>query len=129
MKFARIVYLIAAAYGFVVLLPLYFAIGRIGRNAPPAINHPEFYFGFVGVAVLWQLVFLLIAKDPVRYRPIMPVAILEKLVYTVPVVILYIQGRAARSILEPALVDPVFGLLFIAAYWRTAKRTHPAATR
>jgi hypothetical protein len=129
MKFARVVYLIAAAYGIVVLLPLYFAIGEIGRSAPPAINHPEFYYGFVGLAVLWQLVFLLIAKDPVRYRPIMPIAILEKFIYTVPVMILYIQGRAARTILETALADPVFGLLFIAAYWRTAKRIHPAATR
>ena len=32
---------------------------------------------FVGLALLWQMVFVLVAKDPLRYRPIMPIAILE----------------------------------------------------
>jgi hypothetical protein len=62
MKFARIVYGIAAAYGFASLLPLYFLLGRIGQEAPPPINHPEFYYGFLGVALLWQLVFSLIGE-------------------------------------------------------------------
>ena len=87
MKFARIVFGIAAAYGFVSLVPLYFMIEKVGRDAPPAITHPELYYGFIGLALLWQLVFVLIAVNPVRYRPIMLVAVLEKFVYTVPVVI------------------------------------------
>jgi hypothetical protein len=40
MKFTRIVYGIAAAYGCISLLPLYFLIGRVGHDAPPP-NHPS----------------------------------------------------------------------------------------
>lgn len=71
---------------------------------------------FVGLALLWQIIFVLIAKDPMRYRPIMPIAILEKFVYSVPVVILYSLGEIHAKILGASLGDPVFGLLFIAAY-------------
>jgi len=119
MRFARVVYGIAAAYGVITLLPLYFLIERIGRDAPPPITHPEFYYGFIGLALLWQFVFWMIAKDPARYRPLMPLSILEKAAYSVPVLILYAMGRISVNILWPALVDPIFGVLFIAAYIRT----------
>jgi len=124
MKFARTVYGIAAAYGFVSLAPLYFLMGRIGQAAPPPITHPEFYYGFVGLGLLWQLVFILIATNPARYQPVMMVTILEKFIYTVPVIILYSLGKVSADILWLSLVDPVFGMLFIAAYIRT--RSLPA---
>jgi hypothetical protein len=88
MKFARIAFGIAAAYGIVVLVPLYFLLDKLGRESPPVVTHPEFYFGFVGLALVWQVVFVLIASDPIQYRPLMLVAIFEKLAYTVPVLIL-----------------------------------------
>jgi hypothetical protein len=119
MKFARIVFAIAAVYGIITLLPLYFLLERIGREAPPAVTHPEFYYGFVGVVLLWQFVFNLIAKDPIRYRPIMLIAICEKLVYTVPVLILFSLGEVSTKLVAPSLVDPIFGVLFIVAYART----------
>jgi hypothetical protein len=119
MKFARIIYGGAAAYGFLALTPLYFLIGKIGRDAPPPVTHPEFYYGFVGVALLWQTVFVLIARDPIRYRSIIPITILEKLIYTVPVVVLYLQGRVDAALVPPSLIDPLFGVLFVLAYFRT----------
>lgn len=120
MKLTRIVYGLAAAYGFVSLLPLYFMIEKVGRDAPPVITHPEFYYGFLGLALLWQCVFVLIARTPIRYRPIMPIAIAEKFVYTIPVLVLYSSGQVPRKILQSSLVDPLFGLLFIVAYFRVA---------
>ncbi|HWG48836.1 MAG TPA: hypothetical protein VN669_04040 [Candidatus Acidoferrales bacterium] len=125
MKFARIVYGIAAVYGFISLLPLYFLLEKVGRDATPPITHPEFYYGFLGVTLLWQLVFVMIAKDPVRYRSLIPITILEKFVYTVPVVLLYFAGRVHANIMQSSLVDPVFGILFIGAYFRAghAKRS------
>ena len=119
MKFARIVFTVAAVYGFAILLPLYFLLGKVNRDTPPPVTHAELYYGFVGLAVLWQAVFVLIATDPIRYRPIMAIAILEKFIYTVPVVILYMQGQAHPKTLAPALVDPVFGILFLVAYVKT----------
>ena len=130
MKFARIVFGIAAGYGLLSIVPLYFLLDKVGTDAPPPVTHPEFYFGFLGVTLLWQLVFVAMAKDPLRYRPLMPVAILEKLVYTAPVVILYVAGRVQTNILGPALVDPIFGVLFIIAYLRTgASKAEPIRTQ
>ena len=122
MRFAQIVFGVAAIYGIAMLPPLYFLIDAIGRANPPAINHPEFYYGFVGVAILWQLVFILIARDPARMRPLMPIAILEKFIYTVPVAILFLHGKASLNTLIPSLGDPIFGVLFIASWFKTADR-------
>lgn len=122
MRFARTVYGIAAAYGVIALLPLYFMAGRIAQEAPPALTHLEFYYGFIGLALLWQAVFVLIARNPSRYRPLMPLTILEKFVYSVPVVILYLMGKVTALILVPSLVDPILGLLFVAAYVLSADR-------
>jgi hypothetical protein len=124
MKFTRIVYGIAAAYGLLVLPPLYFLVDPIGREAPPPIAHPEFFYGFLGLAILWQTIFVLIAKDPVRYRPFMPLAILEKFVYSIPVIILYSQGRLHPNILKSATGDPILGILFIAAYFQSGRAAH-----
>ena len=51
MLFARRTFLVAGIYGLVVLLPMYFLEGRIGRDTPPPITHPEFFYGFLGVAI------------------------------------------------------------------------------
>ena len=62
MKFAKLVFLIAGIYGLIALLPQYFLEGRIGQNSPPPITHPEFYYGFLGVTVAWQILFLVISR-------------------------------------------------------------------
>jgi len=71
LRFAKIVFRIAGVWGFVVLIPLYFLLDLIGRQYPPAITHPDFYYGFVGITLVWQVAFLVIANDPVRFRPMM----------------------------------------------------------
>ena len=118
MKFTRTVFFIAAIYGFLLLIPMYFLMHTIGEQAPPPISHPEFYYGFLGVTLLWQCIFVWIALDPLRFQPIIPLAVLEKVAYTVPVLILYSTGRVQANILETGLADPIFAILFIAAYFR-----------
>ena len=46
MKFAKIVFWIAGAWGVLALTPLYFMFDTIGRQATPALTHTQFYFGF-----------------------------------------------------------------------------------
>ena len=116
MNFARRVFLIAAVYGVVVLLPQYFMEARVGRDFPPPITHPEHFYGFVGVALAWQVLFVVIARDPVRYRPAMLPAILEKLSFGVPAVVLFAQGRLATLVFGAGLLDLVLALLFLVAY-------------
>ena len=119
MTFAKRVFLGAAIYGLVVLLPQYFLEDKTGRDFPPAITHPEYYYGFVGVAVAWQIVFVLISRDPVRYRPIMLAAIVEKASFGLPAIVLYLNSRLSGQMLVAGLIDIALGVLFVIAYRRT----------
>ena len=74
----------------------------------------------IGVAVAWQIVFLIISRDPVRFRPIMLVAILEKASFGLPAIVLYTSGRLSGQMLVAGLLDLMLGALFIMAYKRTA---------
>src|SRR4028119_72098 len=120
MIFAKRVFLIAGVYGLLVLLPMYFLEGRIGRDTPPPITHPEFFYGFLGVAVAWQAAFLVIARDPVRFRPLMLPAVLEKASFGRPAIALWLGGRLAAPMMAAGLIDLTLGVLFTVAYLRTA---------
>ena len=119
MEFARKVFLIAGIYGLIVLLPQYFMEGKNGRDNPPAINHPEYYYGFVGLGTAWQVAFLVISRDPARYRGMMLPGVLEKASFGFAAIALYAQGRLPQILLAAAFVDLVFGVLFIMAYVKT----------
>ena len=121
MKFAKIVFRIAAIWGFLIIAPLYFIFDLIGKKDPPPITHPAFYYGFVGVALVWQVAFLIIASDPIRFRPLMIAAILEKLVYSIPVIILVSQKRMHPNDLVFAGIDLFLCVLFVMAYLRTPR--------
>ena len=116
MRFAKIVFWIAAIWGVLVLAPLYFMFDLIGRNDPPPITHPGFFYGFVGAALAWQIVFFVIATEPVRYRPLMIPSVLEKVSYVAPVVVLVLQGRMHPSDLVFVGSDLLLGVLFVLAY-------------
>jgi hypothetical protein len=118
MKFARYVFGIAAILGFLMIIPLYFIFNTIGEKDPPPITHPAFYYGFAGLAMVWQVAFLFIARDPIRFRPLMIPAILEKLVYSIPVIILVSQNRMHRNDLVFSATDLFLGILFAVAYFR-----------
>lgn len=119
MKFAKTVFWIAGIWGFLIITPLYFLFDLIGQKDPPPITHPAFFYGFVGLALAWQLAFCFIATDPVRYRPLMLPSILEKATYAVAVVVLVSQGRTRPSDLVFAGTDSLLGILFVIAYFKT----------
>ena len=119
MAFAKRTFLIAGVYGLVVLLPQYLLEAKNGRDFPPAITHPEYYYGFIGVAVAWQIGFLVLAKDPVRYRAMMIPAIIEKATFGIAVGVLFALNRASLPMLGFGFVDLIFGALFVVAYIRT----------
>jgi hypothetical protein len=122
MKFAKYVFLTAGIYGVLVIAPQYFLEAKTGADYPPAVTHPEFYYGFVGVALAWQVVFLILSKDPVRYRLMMIPSVLEKFTFGIAVVFLHWQHRTPPFLLGFAMVDLMFGVLFIAAYLKTAAK-------
>lgn len=119
MQFAKWTFRLAGIYGLLVLVPPFFMEEQFGRDNPPAVNHAEFYYGFFGCALAFQFVFLVIASDPVRYRPIMPATFIEKASFAIAVWILYAQERVAGSIVGFASIDAVWLVLFVIAYVRT----------
>ena len=119
MKFAKIVFWSAGVWGVLVLTPLYFMFDRIGRQDPPPITHPAFYYGFVGVALAWQIAFLIIATNPARFRPLMIAGMVEKFSYGTALSVLYLEHRLHPSDLTFGVVDLLFGVLFVLAFLRT----------
>jgi len=119
MRFAKIVFLVAGIYGLLILTPMYFLENKIGRDTPPAITHPEYFYGFVGVGLAWQVLFLVLSTDPVRYRAMILPSILEKVSYGIALIVLLSQGRVALSAFAIGSVDWIFAFLFLAAYFTT----------
>ena len=123
MNFAKWAFRIAGTIGLLQIIPLYFYEAQLAIDMPPALNHPEYYYGFAGVTLAWQVAFLVISTDPLRYRPLMPVAMVEKAGFVLPAFWLYIQGRLPNMILAAALVDLLYGLSFVVAYLTTRTQT------
>ena len=103
----------AAIYGVIVLTPLYLV--------PAWPLHWETFLGFVGVALVFQGLFWTIGGDPVKYRALMPFAVLEKLVFGVPCLILWAKGYPVdKPIAAFAGIDLLLGLGFFIA-WRALR--------
>jgi hypothetical protein len=119
MRFAKIVFIVAGIQGLLILSPMYFLEDKIGRESPPAITHPEYFYGFLGVALAWQVLFLVLSTDPVRYRAMILPCILEKVGWGIALVVLFLQGRLPQSAFAVGSVDWIFAFLFLAAYFKT----------
>jgi hypothetical protein len=115
-RFARWVFLIAGVVGLLEIVPLYVYEARLNRTQPPPITHPDFYYGFVGIALAWQVAFLIISRDPLRYRPLMPAVFLEKLLYPVAIFVLYLQGRVRPQMLAGSMLDVLWLILFVTVW-------------
>ena len=122
MRFAKIVFTLAGIWGLLVLTPLFFMENSIGLKNPPAITHPEYFYGFVSVALAWQVAFLIIARNPVRYRTLMIACMLEKFPFPMACTLLYLRGRIAPQVLASSMVDLVLGVLFVVAYLKTSSQ-------
>jgi hypothetical protein len=120
MKFAKVVFWLAGIWGVLILTPLYFMFDAIGRQDPPAITHPAFYYGFVAVGLVWQIAFFFIAHDPVRLRPMMIPSMIEKFAYGASLLALYLQHRLHGADVAFGGIDVLFGALFLLAFLRTS---------
>ncbi|WP_372785372.1 hypothetical protein [Phenylobacterium sp.] len=120
MRLARWVFTAAGIYGIAVLAPLLFVEAQVAAPAR-RLDHPEYFYGFLLVALACQVLFLVIARDPVRLRPAMIPCVLEKLPFGATAIFLWLHGRAATPVAGFAGIDIAWGLLFAVAYARTPK--------
>lgn len=121
MKWIKYLFYVCGIYGVLVLTPQYFLEERIGRDFPPAITHPEYFYGFIGLALAWQIAFLIIGTDPLRYRHLILAGVLEKLGFGVAVPLLYQAGRVKGDLMIFAGIDLVMAVVFTIAWIRLGK--------
>lgn len=120
------IFRIAGIYGVALLLPMYFLERRIGADMPPAITHPEYYYGFLGVTLAWQMVYLLIGSDPLKYRTLMVIAVFAKFSYAVSIAILYALARVAPLALVFGGIDLLLGVLFLMCFVGLSGQVRPS---
>jgi hypothetical protein len=125
MRFARIVFIVAGVWGIAVLTPLYFLVDVTGRQYAPPTAYPHFFYGFMSVAMAWQIAFLIIGSDPARFRLLMIPATIEKLGYVATLIVLFSRARIPAVDAQAAVPDGLLGLLFIAAFVKTATSKRP----
>lgn len=117
--FAKRVFQIAGVWGLLILTVAYAAHFLSGDEWSVVTSHPQYVHGFFLVTLAWQVAFLIIATDPVRYRLLMLAAMLEKFPFTLATILLYTASSVTVSALVVGLVDGVFGVLFAVAYIMT----------
>lgn len=126
-RFARLTFLVAGIYGVIAIVPGFFGESMVASQFPPAINHPEYYYGFFGVALAWQIAFLILAGNPLKLRPLIPAAIVEKLAFAIVIAVLFALGRIPPLMAALGSIDFLFGIFFTAAYFKLGKEEQALA--
>ena len=125
MRFARTVFVGAGIWGIAVLTPLYWLIDITGRRYPSPADYPHFFYGFLSVALAWQVAFLIIGINPLFFRALMIPAILEKFGWVATLAVLYGQSRISAIDAQAAIPDLALGILFLAAFVKTGAVLKP----
>ena len=123
MKLAKWTFRTAGVFGLIVMIPMLFVENLIEQIMPPSVNHPEFFYGFVVLNICWQILYLFLAKDPIRFRPMMIPAFLAKASAPVALIWLYLQRRISSQWITTSIMDGVFAILFLVSYWATRHET------
>ncbi len=113
MRFARWSFGIAAAYGLIATLGLYFRA--------PLTADTLWLFVFGGAAAATQLLYVALAIDPVRYWRLIPIGIVSKLSFAIPVFVLCAHGVSQRSLCLAGFADLALAGLF-AVNWLRLRR-------
>ena len=119
MTFASVVFYAAGVWGIVVLTPLFFLFDVTGRQYAAPATYPQFYYGFLAVAMAWQLGFLVIGSNPARFRLMMIPSVVEKLGYVLILIVLYVSERIPLEDFLPAVPDFILCVLFAIAFVTT----------
>ena len=109
---------IAGIYGVLLIAPMYLLEPVFNAQGQP-LTHPEHFYGFVGITLAFQFVFLVVSTDVARFRPLIPVFLFEKVCFPAAVWPLYLAGRTPGIVVIPASIDILLGVLFTISWFRT----------
>lgn len=124
LRHARWIFVAAGSYGVLALAPGFLLKEEFVVATPQAITHPEFYYGFCAAAMAWQIAFFLVATDPIRFRPLVALSILEKLSFFGTCLVLFLTGRLTPGApLLGGAIDGLWMILFAIAWVRIRDRS------
>ena len=126
-KIARYIFLTSAIYGILVLTPQLFRESAFSTVDAP-LSHPEFFYGFFLIALAFQILFIVISIDPVRYRQTMIPCFIEKSGHAISCIVLYGQHRLEREVFFTSMGDVVMLILFIYSYIIVAPRSQATSS-
>jgi hypothetical protein len=126
MKLARCVFLTAGILGLLPVVPLAYAAMVNEQIMLPDVGSASlFFYGFVFQYVCWQILYIVLARDPVRYRPMMILAFLAQVIAPLYPAWLYLYGF--RLWISIVVVDLVLAMLFLVAFWLTGRKPNWSA--
>jgi len=117
MKFAKWVFIIGGIFGLLAIIPLYFIENRIA----PGLKYPEFYYGFIGINIIWQIVYIYISTNPSRFRPIILFAFFVKILGVISISWLILIERTEPWWCGIIITDLIFAVLFLSAFRTTGR--------
>jgi hypothetical protein len=116
MTFAKWAFRIAGIYGVLLIAPMYLLEPVFKAQGQP-LTHPEHFYGFVGITLAFQFLFLAMSRDVARFRPLIPVCLFEKLVFPAAIWPLYLMGRTPGIVAAFATVDLFWALMFAISFF------------
>jgi len=126
MKLARWVFLVAGVVGLLpVVQMIYGALINGETFLLDFANMGLFFYVAVFQYGLWQVLFIILATDPVRYRPMMIVAIFVEVTAALNPAWLYLYGFIFW--IPVVFVNLAMAILFLVAFWFTRRQPHLGA--
>lgn len=132
---ARWTYGVGGVLNFLVTLPAFLAYNTyvgVFRSAHP--NYPFLVWIWAGMAFLWGVSFLEIARDPMQAYPLVKYSWLEKSITSASVIIAFLIGDVpGRFLVTICVTDVIWIPLFISVHVRLAalrqtERIHDGAS-
>ncbi len=114
-KISRNIFRLSGIYGLLILIPQLFRESSFA-TAGVSLNHPEFFYGFFLVSLAFQVLFLIISTDPVKYRSVMLACFIEKGGHFTSCVLLFLNNRLATDMMIASSPDALMLCLFIYSY-------------
>lgn len=104
------IYNISGALSFLFLRPWIEPLLHL--DPVQGTNVPTLYLA-CGFIILFGYAYILLANDPIRYRPYIPLAILGKLMAIVSFIIPWIGGQISWMLMTSIAGDPIYVILFL----------------
>lgn len=126
MKFARTTYLVAGVFGLLLMIPIaYAAIFDASDTMPGLMPAGLTFYGAILQFAACQVLLLILASNPLRFRPMMIPAFLAEVVAPLNTAWLYFYGVQPWSAVT--VVFLLLAILFLVAYFRTRPQPPPIA--